>query len=117
MPSRRTFLASLTLGVIVFGAPAIVPITSLMRVRSFDLREPDRQLGFAMRLYLYSRTRAIADLQSMGSKPGQIARELNLRGLLAMNSEQWTARRVRDFADKTRVRRINLNLNPTERAK
>ena len=97
-PTRRAFISST---LIVFAAPAIIPAARLMPARMVP--ELDRpSAGFALRLFLDTRARAIAELEYADWPLDRIGVELGRRGLDDLNGKAWTPSRLTQVASSAR---------------
>lgn len=96
--TRRAFVTSALIG---FAAPAIIAALRLMPVRSVP-ELPRPSAGFALRLFLNSRARAIADLKRAGWPDERIVTELDRLGMADMNGRAWTPVRLREVAASAR---------------
>ena len=96
--TRRALISSALRTFAGFADTAVVPASSIMRVRKVaDLVRPP-QASFVQRLFLDSRGRAIAGLEHAGWPADKIASELARRALLDMNERPWTASRIADVS-------------------
>jgi len=102
--TRRAFVTSALIG---FAAPAIIPAHQLMRIRGVpELQRPSA--GFALRIFLNSRAKAIGELEHAGCDDERIAAELDRRGMADMNGRAWTPARLREVAASARRLRLPM---------